>query len=183
MRLFTGLDLSPDVIRRIERLVAELKPTARIQWSPASNLHVTTKFIGEWPEERLDELTRALAGVPVGGPMTIAIRSLGFFPHARSPRIFWAGIHAPPQLGALARETDRALAFLGIEPEKRAYSPHLTLARIREPAPLERLHTRLAALETQEFGSFQADRFFLYRSQSSPAGSVYTKISEFSLEK
>jgi 2'-5' RNA ligase len=183
MRLFAGLDLSPDVIHHIERLIAALKPAARIQWSPAANLHITTKFIGEWPEERLDELNRALAGVPVEGPLTIAIRSLGFFPHARSPRVFWAGIDAPAQLASLARETDRALEPLGIEPEKRAYSPHLTLARIREPAPLAALHARLAELATQEFGTFTADRFFLYRSKLSPSGSVYTKISEFSLAK
>jgi 2'-5' RNA ligase len=183
MRLFTGIDLPASVIDRIDRLLAQLKPAARIKWSPAANLHLTIKFIGEWPEERLAELKDALAGVPVSGPIPIGIRGLGFFPNARSPRVFWAGIDAPPQLAALAAATDRALEPLGIAAEQRPYSPHLTLARIKEPVPLQALHDRTGKLASPEFGDFVAERFFLYQSRLSAAGSVYTKLSEFPLEK
>ena len=61
MRLFTALDLPPDVLLRLERLLAALRPEASIKWSPLDNLHITTKFIGEWPEKRVDELDAALA--------------------------------------------------------------------------------------------------------------------------
>ena len=61
MRLFTALDLAPGVAANLERLLKQLRPTARIQWSPPANLHITTKFIGEWPDERLAELRAALA--------------------------------------------------------------------------------------------------------------------------
>jgi 2'-5' RNA ligase len=183
MRLFTGIDLPAHVVSNLEQLLAQLQPAARIKWSPPANLHVTTKFIGEWPEQRLPELQDALGAVPSTGPISIAIRGLGFFPNARSPRVFWAGIQAQPELAALAATTDRALEALGIEAEKRPYSPHLTLARIREPVPVHALHERIAKLASQDFGEFTAAAFFLYQSRLSPAGSVYTKISEFPLEK
>ena len=62
MRLFTGLDLPDEVVANLDELVRRLKPAGPIAWSPPSNLHITTKFIGEWKEERLGDLTTALAG-------------------------------------------------------------------------------------------------------------------------
>jgi 2'-5' RNA ligase len=82
-------------------------------------------------------------------------------------------------LAQLAAETDQATRRLGVEPEKRAYSPHLTLARIKERADLERLHAAIQGLAAIEFGRFAARRFFLYRSRLQPGGSVYTKLAEF----
>ncbi len=178
MRLFTGIDLPTDVRESLTELLARLRPTAALSWSPPSNLHITTKFIGEWPEPRLGEVTSALGSLPARDPIAIRIGNLGFFPNARSPRVFWAGIEAPPELAALARETDCALQTLGIVPEQRVYSPHLTLARIRERQPLESLQRAIAGLKSLEFGHFQADRFYLYQSRAGPRGSVYTKIAE-----
>jgi RNA 2',3'-cyclic 3'-phosphodiesterase len=182
MRLFTGLDLPAEVVRNLENLLEELRPAARIQWSPPANLHITTKFIGEWPEERLDELKAALAALPGRAAIPLHIHNVGFFPNPHSPRIFWCGIEAPG-LAELAGDTDRATAALGIESEKRAYSPHLTLARIKEKVNLQPLRERIAARASLDFGSFEAEGFFLYRSQLRPSGSVYTKLAEFPLSK
>jgi 2'-5' RNA ligase len=181
MRLFTAIDVPPDVLASVVALLERLKPTARIKWSPASNMHITTKFIGEWPEQRLAELTDALAALPPRPPIPIAIRNLGFFPNPHSPRVFWAGIEAPPELAQLAGDTDRATVTLGIASEDRAFAPHLTLARIKEPVPLQKLRQEIAAVESLDFGSFTADRFCLYQSRMQKAGSVYTKLSEFPL--
>jgi RNA 2',3'-cyclic 3'-phosphodiesterase len=179
MRLFTALDLPPAVVRALETLLDRLRPAARLKWSPPANLHITTRFIGEWASERLPELHAALYKIPSHPPIPISIRTLGFFPNPHSPRVFWAGIEAPPDLAALAADTDRALEQLGLEPEGRPFSPHLTLARIKDPVPLAKLHTAIAALPSLEFGSFTADRFFLYQSRLRPTGSVYTKLAEF----
>ena len=86
MRLFTGLDVPYEMRRNLELLLHLLKPKAKIAWSPMDNLHVTTKFIGEWPEERLDELKGALSAVPKPGELKIAIRGLGWFPNPHHPR-------------------------------------------------------------------------------------------------
>ncbi len=178
MRLFVGLDLPAEIIGHLSGLIERLRPSARISWITAANLHITTKFIGWWPDERLEEVKAVLAALPRRAAIPVQIRGLGFFPNARSPRVFWCGIEAPG-LEALAAETDRATAALGIESEKRAFSPHLTLARIKEPTNLRALHSAIAGLESVDFGRTEARRFFLYQSQLSPKGSVYTKLAEF----
>ncbi len=182
MRLFTALDLPPELTQSLTELQRHLRPAARMQWSPAANLHVTTKFIGEWPDARLSELTAALAGLPVTGPITVRIRRLGFFPNPQAPRSFWCGIEAPG-LPELAEATDYSCAALGVPCEKHPFSPHLTLARLRTQVRLQSLHHAIAGLPSLEFGGFEAHSFFLYRSVLQPTGSVYTKLAEFPLIK
>ena len=123
-------------------------------------------------------MQQALASVEARAAIEVAIRRVGFFPNARAPRVFWCGVEAPG-LAQLAADTDQATRRLGVEPENRAYSPHLTLARIKERADLGRLQAAVQALGDIEFGQFAARRFFLYRSRLQPGGSVYTKLAEF----
>jgi 2'-5' RNA ligase len=183
MRLFTGIDLTPEVTGNLERLIDRLKPAAPIRWSPPGNLHITTKFIGEWPEARLEELKTALGSLSSPGAIAITISKLGFFPNPHSPRIFWAGVQGGDALAALAQATDAVAAQLGVAPETRAYSPHLTLARIDAPGRLTDLLRAVADLPSLDFGSFTVDRFYLYQSRTGPAGSVYTKLAEFPFAK
>jgi RNA 2',3'-cyclic 3'-phosphodiesterase len=178
MRLFTAIDLPGEVLRNLEDLLIKLRPTARIQWSPPANLHITTKFIGEWPDARLDELSAALAELPSRAAIPVGIRRVGFFPNPHSPRVFWCGIEAPG-LEALTTDTDQATAALGIASEARAFSPHLTLARIKERLDLQPLREAIAALPSLDFGQFAARSFFLYQSKLRPTGSVYTKLREY----
>src|ERR1700735_5326838 len=95
MRLFTALDLPGDVVSKLDELLARLRPTAPIQWSTAANLHITIKFIGAWPEDRLKELKPSLAGLPAHNPISVHIRDLGAFFNPNKPRIFWCGVDAP----------------------------------------------------------------------------------------
>src|SRR5262249_1332399 len=106
----------------------------------------------------------------------------GFFPNPHSPRVFWCGIEAAG-LDGLARDTDDATATLGIAREDRAYSPHLTLARIKERIDMQPLRETIAGLDSLEFGECTARCFYLYRSVLKATGSVYTKLAEFPLTK
>ena len=182
MRLFTGLDLPAEVVHNLERLLERLRPTARIHWTVPANLHITTKFIGEWPEERLGEMKAALAALESRPAIAVHVRKVGFFPNPHAPRVFWCGIDAPG-LEALAGHTDGATAGLGIARETRAFSPHLTLARIKEKVSLQPLREAVAGLASLDFGQFQAASFYLYLSTLRPSGSVYTKLAEFPLTK
>ncbi len=155
-----------------------LRPTAPIRWSRPENLHITTKFIGDWPDERLDELKTSLAAVPARDPIPVHVRDLGAFLNPKKPRIFWCGV-AAPGLEALAADTEAATAALGIRSEERAYSPHLTLARIGDGFDMTALRQAVISRGSLDFGRFEARSFFLYRSQSKPGGSVYTKLAEF----
>src|SRR6476661_8407457 len=114
MRLFTGIEIAPGVMANLLGLLERLRPAANINWSPPQNLHITTKFIGEWTDGRLLELKAALANVPARDPISITIEKLGFFPKPHLPRVFWTGIRTGSGLAALARETDDVLAALGV---------------------------------------------------------------------
>jgi 2'-5' RNA ligase len=183
MRLFTAIDISDAVRQNLEGLIGRLRPTARLRWSPPGNLHITTKFIGDWPEARLGELKAVLADLPAREPFEITVDGLGWFPNSRAPRVFWAAVKAPEALAGLASETDVALERIGVPREVKPFSPHLTLARIKEPVPLGSLHEALSRLKTIDFGRFTADRFLLYSSELQRSGSVYTPLAEFSFER
>jgi RNA 2',3'-cyclic 3'-phosphodiesterase len=174
------MDLPGDIIGKMDELLARLRPTAPIHWSKAANLHITIKFVGAWPEERLDELKASLAGLPARDPISVHIKDLGAFVNPRKPRIFWCGVDAPG-LAELAADTETATAALGIAREEHAYSPHLTLARIKDGFDMTALRTAVVAESSLDFGRFEARSFFLYQSQSEPRGSVYTKLAEFPL--
>ena len=181
MRLFTAIDIPHEIREGLLALTRRLKPLAKIQWSPVENLHITTKFIGEWPAERLNEMTGALAGLPQSGLIKIDVRGLGWFPNERRARVFWAGVEGGEPLKALAHATEQAVGRLGVPVEERDYSPHLTLARNREGEPLTILQEQIRGLPAAhcgfDFGSFEAAEFILYLSKAGR----YTPLATFPL--
>jgi len=178
MRLFTGLSLTYEVRRNIELLYQSLEPLAPIHWSPVANLHVTTKFIGEWPVERLDELKAALRGMEKPPGFAAAIDGFGWFPTPHHPRHLFAAVRAPEALAQLAAESDRALAVIGVPVEEKAYHPHLTLARIRDAhVDLSPIKQFIAQLPSTDFGRMNVTSFKLYESRNSQ----YTVLEDFPL--
>jgi 2'-5' RNA ligase len=182
MRLFTAIDLPSDLLFRLERLISALRPEALIKWSPLDNLHITTKFIGEWAESRLEQLHDALASIPGRDLFDIEIRDLGWFPNERSPRVLWAGVHGGAPLAQLAQDLEQGLESLGIKREERPFSPHLTLARIKNPVPLHRLRQKVVEMQPATLGSFRAGRFVLYRSDPGSNASIYRRLREYRFE-
>jgi len=194
MRLFVALDIENEIREHISSFMHEMAPLApNVRWVNSESLHVTLKFIGEQPEQRVKEIESALARVPESF-FQIAFRGTGFFPTPRSARVFWIGIESGPELAQLAGAVDAALLRLGIEKEKRAFSAHLTLARAkggsgtpskqksdRRNRDFEAVQTTLAAMPDPHFGTMTAREFFLYRSQWSRQGSRYLKIAQFPL--
>ena len=197
MRIFIGIDLDPEVRARIERFLEGVEgfaPEAR--WMRPESLHITVKFIGEQPPERVEAITERLRRLE-SSAFEIRAGGYGFFPTAKAPRVFWIGIHAGQQLAELAGSIDIATAELGVPREDRPYSPHLTLARAgagrRSGSPKWRngdgpnatfavLEKRLAAMGELDFGTMTANEFILYQSQLSPAGSKYTRLQRFSMK-
>jgi RNA 2',3'-cyclic 3'-phosphodiesterase len=198
MRIFIGIDLDPEVRVRIARFLEGVQgfaPEAR--WARPESLHITLKFIGEQPPERVEAISERLRRVE-GSALEVHSGGYGFFPTAKAPRVFWIGIEAGPQLAELAEKIDKAVAELGISREDRSFSPHLTLARAgagrRSGSPkwrkgdgpntaFEVLEKRLAAMGELDFGKMTAHEFILYQSQLSPGGSKYTKLQRFPLQR
>jgi 2'-5' RNA ligase len=169
--------------------VREFAPDVR--WVKPESLHVTLKFIGEQPLEVVDRIREGLSGNKAE-TCSINFRGYGFFPTAKSARVFWVGIEAGPELKRLADAIDCACLPLGIDKEDREFSPHLTLARGGSGAPGRRkedkvnrrfakLQEKLSVLSPPEFGTMTAREFFLYESKTSAEGARYRKLERFDL--
>jgi 2'-5' RNA ligase len=180
MRLFTGIALPPHVLDNLAQVLKDLRPLAPLKWSPVENLHITSKFIGEWPEARLRELGHALENLSSTGGFEVSIAGFGYFPNPLNPRTLFAGIQAGPELPELAHRIDEALRPLGVAPENRPYSPHLTLARIKNEN-IRKLREHIAKMTKFDFGKFQVSEFHLYLSKTGPSGSIYTKLLTYPL--
>ena len=194
MRLFVALDIDEGIRQRLARFVEGVRgfaPEAR--WLNPQSLHVTLKFIGEWPDDDVRQVHDSLSKIR-SEAVEVQFRGYGFFPTERAARVFWVGILGGVPLPKLAAEVDHVLSGIGIEKEQRAFSPHLTLARgaggsgspawrttDRDNVNFRRLQRKLAGMPAVEFGTMTAREFFLYRSELSSKGSRYTKIGQFAL--
>lgn len=184
MRLFVALDIPQDVRARISAFAEHVRPLCPdARWARVEGLHITLKFIGEFPDARLPELTKAIAKVKAS-PFDVSFENIGFFPSPKSARVFWIGVHAGEDLPNLAEAVSESLTAIGIAREDKAYSPHLTLARSgsrRGPGPNLKALTGLLAKEVETFGTMTAHEFFLYGSQLGRGGSTYIKLQRFEL--
>lgn len=194
MRIFIGIDLDSAIREKIARFIEGVRPFAPdARWVTAESLHITLKFIGEQKPEQVESIKSRLRTIQ-RGTSEIRFADYGFFPTPRSPRVFWIGVHAGPELTELAAMIDTDAAELGIPREERTFSPHLTLARGAggSGSPKWRtgdgpnstfsvLQKRLAGLSGLDFGTMTAREFVLYQSQLSPRGSKYTKLETFPL--
>jgi len=174
MRLFTGISIPADVTTQLIQVMDSVRTLPGLRFIVPEKLHLTTTFIGEWPEARLEDMQRALAAVAVPGPIEIRLARLGWMPNPRFPRVLYAGVYSTDALQQLAAETMQAVIKIGAEPdERRWYRPHISLARV-DGRP------KLAASPSDavgEIAAFEASSFFLYLS----ANGKYTKLQEFPL--
>ena len=182
MRVFIAIELPEAVRQKLADLESELSPvTTSARWVAPEAIHLTLKFIGELSESRLDVIDRALAGL-AWKPFQVSVQGVGFFPGARSPRVFWAGLAASTMAG-LAQEIDTRLERFGFDREKRAFRPHVTLARARDTRLDAALVESARRFEEIDCGSFSVDRCCLIQSTLKPAGAVYTRLKEYILDK
>ncbi len=192
MRLFVALDIPEDARAAIGVLIAKIRPACRTaRWARIESAHITLKFIGGVPPETIEPIKAALARIRLPDPIVMRFRNVGFFPNVRRPRVFWAGIEAGAELGALAAAVQTSLEPLGIAREQRAFSPHLTLARFESlrgtgagsawspPKHLDRLREAISGAGPLEFGGTVAKEFHLYQSTLKPAGAEYTRLATY----
>ena len=185
MRLFVALEIPAAVRDNLATQIEELRELSakvadkRPRWVRRENLHVTLKFIGEVSPAKLESIRGALSTIRSDGPVDLNFRGLGFFPNEQHPRVLWAGLDASANLSPLAENIDRALETQGIARERRAFTPHLTLARIEPPGLHEKLRAAIQKNGAREFGSFQTREFHLIESKLKPAGAEYTTLASY----
>ncbi len=183
VRTFVAIELPGEVHLALARVIADLRPAAgvAVRWVNPEGVHLTLKFLGEIEAARVSETTRVLdiACAPVA-KFNLGLGAPGAFPNPNAPRVLWIGITGNLNtLVALQRRVDDGLHYLGFAKEDRAFSPHLTLGRVREgvaPGQRRALGEALANCQVPPLDSFPVDGVALMRSQLTPQGPIYTRL-------
>jgi len=180
MRVFIGIEIPESIRAELAEVQRELRQvTNSARWVDTDSAHLTLKFLGEITEQRAEEVHQAMTGL-TWKPFQINVKGVGFFPGTRSPRVLWAGMHAPT-LEALSGRIDSRMENFGFEKERRSYRAHITLARAKRRPLDSALVTAATPFEEREFGTFNVDRCHLYLSELDSTGPVYTKLREYLL--
>lgn len=155
----------------------------RVAWVAAENLHLTLKFLGNVLVDALPDVSAAIASGTAGtAPFVLEVTGLGAFPTATRPRVLWAGVANGAEVtAALAARIDAALESLGFPGERRAFSAHVTLGRVRVPRRDPQLARAIEAGAEREFGVVRVDAVRLMRSELSPGGARYSEIAAIPL--
>lgn len=174
-RLFVGV---PIAAATRERLIRALPSNLPGKLSRPDNWHFTLRFLGSTPAAKRDQLVNALSAINFGTEFEIQFEKLGAFPNARKARVLWLGVgRGAETLTRVAHAVEIAAVQSGFEAERRGFSPHLTLSRLRDPQPVTHL---LAA--GKSFGEkMRVEQVILYESRMGGAHSRYSVVTAFPL--
>jgi len=175
LRCFLAIEIPPEPRHRIADAISDLErsfPDLRI--TPPDNLHITLKFLGDFPEAALPRLAhQAASKLAPMQDFDVTLAGLGAFPHARAASVVWIGIqHGASQLARIARKLETTAGKLGAMRDRRPYQPHLTLARLREPRaiPLDRV-------SAPDPITFRVEDVVLYESRLAPSGATHLPLA------
>jgi 2'-5' RNA ligase len=161
----------------IDQLLGQMGGISGARWQTEDQLHLTLRFIGEVGPHQAEDIHAALGAVRQP-PFEIALNGLGSFERRGQPEVVWAGVSPHEPLKALHKKVDQAIVRAGLEPERRAYSPHITLARLKRGAgPVAGFLQQPPARSAP----FTVDSFALYESRLTPDGAVYTAVERYPL--
>ncbi|MFB3766301.1 MAG: RNA 2',3'-cyclic phosphodiesterase [Methanotrichaceae archaeon] len=178
IRSFVAVGIPSSMLDDIARIQREIA-TGGLRLVKPELVHVTLKFLGNVPEEQIDEITEALRGIRYM-PFDAILKGMGAFP-GRSIRVVWLGLEG--NFLGLYQAVEDALASFGFERDKRGFSPHVTLGRVKNPSPevSKQISRKISQMGNVDLGSFHVDRFLLKKSTLTSGGPIYEDLAEFPL--
>jgi len=190
LRCFVAIKLPEEIKAGLSRLQAELKSGKQfaVKWVDPYNIHLTLKFLGNVNIDMTSQITEAIGEAARGvSPFHLEIKGLGVFPNPRRVQVIWVGMSGEVEkLLQLQKGIESALARLDFAPEARAFTPHLTLARVRErasPDERQKLGELIASTKFETEYTFPVEAVSLMRSQLTREGAIYSQISSVELGK
>ena len=178
IRTFIAVETSEETRSRASSLCNSLRTSgARITWTRPENMHLTLKFLGDTEEELLAHVKESVAAAAARiAPFSVRFRGAGAFPDARRPQTLWIGVsEGQDSIGQLAMRIDDALHALGIPREKREFTPHLTIGRVRSGSTAEKKSLSDLIRKHAEFDAATTEirQVLVMASYLSPAGPTY----------
>ena len=190
IRAFIALEITAELEELLGQVAQQLEsrfPPRTIRWVKPASMHLTLVFLGNTPVDQLESIEEAIVASVSGVPtIELTAAGLGCYPNPRRPRVVWVGVEEPTgHLKRLKKALDRELAPLGFKPERRSFSPHLTLGRIHKRASRDdaRLVGQVVESATlHQVGRMVARQVHLIRSDLKPTGPLYTILASIPLE-
>jgi len=183
VRAFIGIDIDEAVRHKLVAAQEQLQATgAQLKLVEPPNIHVTMKFLGEVPEDKIGAIAEALKRAAVGtGQFDIRVKGIGVFPNLRYIRVVWAGVaEGRDEVIGLYQKIDREVQPLGFRPE-RDFVPHMTVARVKTAKQKERLAAFVKEMNDAEFGVTRAQAVELKQSTLTPKGPIYSTLARIEL--
>ncbi len=178
IRLFVALALPETLSRRLAMLAGGVREA---RWLDIENMHLTLRFIGETEEDTLAEINHALEQVRADG-FDMTLSGVGHFQSRKRVHALWVGIEPNPSLTDLHARIASALMRAGCAPDRRRFTPHVTLARLK-PAPPAHVRDWLEANSLFRADPVAVTGFTLFQSHLSQSGAQYQALREFPLER
>ncbi len=183
MRTFIAIELPEGIKKKIELLQAPLKKTnALVSWVKPGNIHITLKFLGEVPEEKINEVISGTEqAVRETKRFTMSLKGMGAFPDFKRPRVIWIGSGSgEKELSYLANRIEEEMERIGFPKEQRKFSAHFTIGRVKSPKNIEKLMEliKLTEFQTEEI---PVNEVVVMKSQLHPAGAIYTPLKKIPL--
>ena len=182
-RIFAAIKITPDenFLNVYYQLVKSLKQEG-IKWVKPENFHLTLKFFGEIPDDRIDIICDELDDITLSsGPFNINIRKTGVFGSRYNPKVIWFGIEDNGHLAELAEKVLSGMDKTGFTRDRQNFVPHLTVGRIRKLTDKERFHRVIKKFAEAELMKTHVGEIYLYESHLKPRGPVYEILEKFSL--
>ncbi len=190
VRSFIAIELPDELKLGLAQLEAQLKMSQQpwVKWVDPYSIHLTLKFLGSIAVDRISGITRAMEEAIEGiTPFRLEVKDLGVFPNLRRVQVAWVGISGEvDKLSQLQQHLESNLARLDFAPETRPFTPHLTLARLRNRASLDERQSFGQLIATTRFEAtytIKVDAINLMRSQLTREGAIYSRISSVRLNK
>jgi 2'-5' RNA ligase len=184
IRAFIAIELPDQVKCDLSKLLDRIRPGQEraVKWVDPDSIHLTLKFLGNIPAEKVTDITRAIGEAAAEVvPFTLRLQGLGAFPNLRYPRVVWVGVGGDVGLIVhLKRRIDQALIHLGFPTEDREFSPHLTLGRVRDQTTNQErrsLGESIRSIQLESSPPFLVDKVCLMRSTLTSAGAIYDRLS------
>ena len=183
MRTFIAVELPEQIKKEIEQLQTPLKKTnAFVSWVKPGNIHITLKFLGEVPEEKINEVFSATElALKNAKRFKMNLKGMGAFPDFRRPRVIWIGAgKGGEELSDMATKIEEETEKIGYPKEKRKFSAHFTIGRVKSPKNIEKL-IELVKSSDFETEDMEVNEVTVMRSQLHPAGAIYTPLKKIPL--
>ena len=181
MRLFVAVHLPEEIQEQLALVQDRLRHAqADVSWVRSGSLHITLKFLGEVEPRRLDRVRHALTEAAQGvASFSLVVAGVGTF-GGRIPRVVWTGVQAGSKpLEGLAARVDDSLGGVGFPKEKRGFTGHFTLGRVRSPRNVESLLAALRVESEEIFGTMSVEGYSLMQSELTPSGSIHTELDRY----